>query len=168
MRQILHLLVVGRSGRRALVGRIGGKWLLPVIPCAERTRAAPLVGRWCNTQGLPVDVAGQWLGRIGEDSLDWLIVAIADEHSTPRDIALTWTPLPTLGADAVLDYQQWAVRRAVARELSVDGPFGNLAWPAEVCEWISAHVDAPIASVTPYRVSAHDVVLGVDYGGRRV
>jgi hypothetical protein len=49
-----------------------------------------------------------------------------------------------------------------AGRVRVNGPFGNLDWPGAVRTWIAAQTGPLPRSLMPYRVSAHEVVLGVD------
>ena len=165
MQQVLHLLIVDRDRRAALTASYGSKWLLPVVTCAERARAAPVAARWAAERGAPGGVAGQWLGRVTEVGIDWLVAIVArPPHFTPPP-PLEWTPLDALSSQAsLLDYQQWAIARAVQDDAlpSVSGPFGNLSWPWDVQSWIGGAAGAAVSSLTPYRVGAYEVVLGAD------
>jgi hypothetical protein len=170
MQQVLHLLIVDRVRRAALAARHCGRWLLPVISCGEMVRAAPLVARWCAQRGLASDVAGQWLGRVGPDATDWLM-AIPARTGCPAADALEWIPLDALSSGAsVLDYQTWALARSLDRSAlpSVEGPFGNLEWPEAVRAWIGEFAGSPADAWTPYRVAAHEVVLGAETACGRV
>jgi hypothetical protein len=170
MRQVLHLLIVDRDRRAALAARYRSRWLLPVITCGEMARAAPLVARWCAERGLASDVAGQWLGRVGWDATDWLIAIPARPECSSPDSTLEWTSLDTLRSrPSVLDYQTWALATTLERAPlpSVDGPFGTLQWPGRVRSWIAKSV-APPHAWTPYRVSAHEVVIGAETAAGRV
>jgi hypothetical protein len=171
MRQVLHLLVVDRDRRAALAGAPGSRWLLPVLVCAEELRAAPLVARWCDERSLPGDVAGQWLGRVAPDATDWLVPIVARSKYSAPDPVLQWTSLHALATgNAVLDYQQWAIAQAIHDDAlpSVRGPFGNLAWPDAVRTWIGRAAGSAVRSMTPYRVSACEVVVGAETDGGRV
>jgi hypothetical protein len=165
MQQMLHLLIVDRDRRAALTATYGSRWLLPVVTCAERARAAPLAARWAEERGAPGDVAGQWLGRVTEAGIDWLVaVAARPQHMTPPP-PLEWTPLDALSSRmSLLDYQQWAIARAVQGDAlpSVSGPFGNLSWSEDVRTWIGGAAESAVSSLTPYRVGAYEVVLGAD------
>src|SRR5260221_822353 len=170
MKQTLHVLIVNRGRRAALAATCGPRWLLPVLTCDERTRAAPLIVRWCSDRGIHGDVAGQWLGRVTSNATDWFLAIIARHSAATTDSTLRWRSLDALlSAPAVLDYQQWAVAAVLTGELpSVVGPFGNLSWPDEVRSWIRRAVGSPGTSLTPYRVVAHEVVVRADCaGGRR-
>ena len=171
MRQILHLLIVDRDRRTALAGRYGSRWLLPVIACGETTRAALLAARWCAQRGIGSDVAGQWLGRVGRDATDWLVAIPGRSRDRNPDSTFEWISLDALSSDAsVLDYQTWAIARSsrgCALPL-VDGPFGNLDWPEAVRAWIGESTGSPPSAWTPYRVSAHEVVLGAETARGRV
>jgi hypothetical protein len=171
MQQVLHLLIVDRDKRAALTASYGSRWLLPVVTCAERARAAPIAARWAAERGAPGEVAGQWLGRVTEDGIDWLVVVAAQpQHLTPPP-PLEWTPLDTLSSRASLvDYQPWAIGRAVQHDAlpSVSGPFGNLSWPEDVQRWIGRAAGSAVSSLTPYRVGAYEVVLGADCVDGRV
>src|SRR5260221_5898758 len=171
MKQTLHVLIVNRGRRAALAATCGPRWLLPVLTCDERTRAAPLIVRWCSDRGIHGDVAGQWLGRVTSNATDWFLVIIARHSAATTDSTLRWRSLDALASTpAVLDYQQWAVSKALTRGVlpSVAGPFGNLSWPDEVRSWIGNAVGSPVTSSTPYRVGAHEVVVGADCASGRV
>ena len=171
MRQTLHVLVVDLARRRALAGRVGSKWMLPILDCGERARAGPLVARWCVARGISGDLVGQWLGRVSEHSADWLMAVAASGPCRPTDPALKWISLDSLAAGAaVLEYQQWAVAGVLADSAtaSVDGPFGNFTWPEAVRAWIAAAIGSEPSVLTPYRVSSHEVVLGADCAHGRV
>ena len=169
MKQSLHALVVDVERGRALAATYGSKWLLPITTCDERVRPLPIVARSLADSGIPGDVAGQWLGRVTGESIDWLVVigAVApDIHSE-----LEWQPLDLLASSPpVLEYQHWALARTLRRRPlpSVDGAFGNVCWPQDVRRWISAVFDAPVDSLTPYRCGAHEVVVGAQCGPARV
>jgi hypothetical protein len=170
MRQVLHLLIVDRARRAALAATHGSRWLLPVMTCDEKARAAPLVARWCAQRDVASDVAGQWLGRVGQTTTDWLMAIPARTACPAVDATLEWIPLDTLASSAsVLDYETWALARSLGRGAlpSVDGPFGNLEWPEAVRTWIAESAGSPHAW-TPYRASAHEVVLGVETACGRV
>ena len=171
MRQLLHLLIVDGGRRAALATTFRGKWLLPVVTCTERARSAPLVARWLVERDLRGDVAGQWLGRVTENAMDWLVAIAATYGSAIADPAFQWRPLDTLEATAaVVEYQQWAIARAVRHgELPVvSGPFGNLSWPDRARAWIASVTGSAVESLTPYRVSAHEVVVGAGCANGRV
>ncbi|HTM25622.1 MAG TPA: hypothetical protein VL225_10550 [Vicinamibacterales bacterium] len=171
MRQVLHLLILDRDRRAALAARYDSRWLLPVIACRETTRAALLVARWCAQRGIGSDVAGQWLGRAGRDATDWLVAIPARSSNRNPDSTFEWISLDALSSGAsVLDYQTWALARSVrGRALPfVDGPFGNVDWPEPVRAWIGESVGSPPCAWTPYRVSAHEIVLGVETASGRV
>jgi hypothetical protein len=141
------------------------------MTCTERIRAAQVVVRWCEEQRIHGDVAGQWLGRVTEQSTDWLVAIVGSAPFRVPDKTLEWIPLRALAtSDAVVEYQQWALRTAVngAAEPCVRGPFGNLSWPATVRAWITAATRCEPSAITPYRVSPHEVVLGVDCACGRV
>lgn len=171
MQQTLHLFVFDRDRRAALAVSAGSRWLLPLLTCGERARAAPLAARWCAERGVTGEVAGQWLGRVTPDALDWLVaITTCAEHAVSAP-ALRWQSLDVLISSApVLEYQQWAIGRILSGHAlpSVSGPFGNLAWPEEVRAWIGAATGSPAATLTPYRVGAHEVVLGADSARGRV
>ena len=170
MHQTLHLLIVDRDRRAALAASYGSKWLLPLATFGERARTAPLIARWCAERGVTGDVAGQWSGRVTSNAIDWLVAIAVRRGSAITDSGLQWASLDALlSAPAVLDYQQWAVAAVLTGELpSVDGPFGNLSWPDELRSWIGNAVGSPVTSLTPYRVGAHEVVVGADCAGGRV
>jgi hypothetical protein len=170
MRQIIHLLVVDSERRAALAARIGSRWLLPVLSCAERVRVPPLAARWCEGRGIRADVAGQWLGRVTEQGTDWLMVVATRANRQVCDAGLAWTSFDALTSnESVVEYQQWALGCVLdrVRPPSVSGSFGNLTWPDRARAWITAVAGAPFA-VTPYRVGAHEVVLGADCTAGRV
>ncbi len=165
MHQSLHLLIVDRDRRTALAANYGSRWLLPMLTCGERARTAPLIARWCAERGVTGDVAGQWLGHMTPRGIDWLAAIAATSGCSVTEPSLGWMPLDTLSSRlCVLDYQQWAIARSLVRGglPSVDGPFGNLSWPEEVRTWISGAAGSAVLSLTPYRVGAHEVVLGAD------
>jgi hypothetical protein len=164
MRQLLHLLVVDCERRRALATRFGSKWLLPIVACDERVRAPLASLRWAASQGIACDVAGQWLGQISADGTDWLVVMRRlPGCATPEPGALRWTSLDAMSATpAVIDYQRSALSVSLERTRlpSVSGPFGHIGWIDEVTSWIDSFVT--VSAVTPYRLSASEVVLGAE------
>jgi len=165
MQQVLHLHIVDRDRGAALAAWYGKRWLLPVLICGERARAALVVATWAAEHGVPCDLAGQWLGRVGPDATDWLMVMRAAPFSRAADPKLEWSPLADLTSTASLDnYQGWAVAACLEHGSlpSVPGPFGNLTWLDDVKAWISAAAGTVARAVTPYRVSAHEVVLGAE------
>ena len=171
MQQILHLLIVDRERRMALATWYGSRWLLPVIICRETVRAAPLIARWCTQHDVANDVAGQWLGRVAQNATDWLMAIPARSGCGPPDSTLQWVCLDALASAAsVLEYQTWALRTSLGRGVlpSVAGPFGDLEWPEGVRTWIASVAGSPPSTWTPYRVSAHEVVLGAETAGGRV
>jgi hypothetical protein len=170
MKQVLHLLIVNSESRQAQAARFGTRWLLPTIACAERTRAGPLAARWCAERGLSGDVAGQWLGRVNDDSVDWLI-AIAAAPLQPALTALDWIDLDSVASGpSVVEYQSWSVARCLERaeRPAVCGPFGTLEWPAKTREWVTASLGSTASAWMPYRISAHEVVAGVETARGRV
>ena len=171
MKQHLNLLIVDRDRRSALAATCGSRWLLPVLTCGERTRAGPLAARWCAERDVTGDVAGQWLGRVTSDAIDWLVVVAAAPDTIVSDASLEWRSLDALMSHPpVLEYQQWALGRTLAHGglPSVEGPFGNLWWPDQVRAWIGAAVGSRLTSSTPYRAGAHEIVLGADCAPGRV
>ena len=174
MQQGLHLLIVDCASRAALAANHASRWLLPVVTCHERLRAESHVARWAAEQGVACDVLGQWLGRISSNpvSLDWLVAVRAARTDTTAPRGLQWIPLDALDPDrALLDYQGWAIARAVRNgELpAVSGPFGTLCWLEEVRAWMADLVgDGTPLTVTPYRLTAYEVVLRVETAGRPV
>jgi hypothetical protein len=174
MPQLLHLLVLDREHCAALATWHGARWLLPMLCCDERARAGSLIGRWAAGQGLSGDVVGQWLGRMTPDApgIDWLVVITASPREPTPASALRWTPIESLTSSApLLDYQQWAVAQATRGSglPSVPGPFGALTWLDGVRQWLMDSAGVPDAGpVTPYRVSSHEVVLGIQTGHSRV
>jgi hypothetical protein len=170
MQQVLHLLILDRDREAALSSCHATRWLLPVLTCSERRRAAPAAVAWAAAQGICCNVAGQWLGRVAADATDWLIVAVA-ASSRLRQSALQWTPLSVLSPlGAMLDYQGWAIAATLQGSSlpSVPGPFGNVSWPDEVAQWIRASAGAPVLTMTPYRVAPHEIVIGAETARRRV
>lgn len=164
MLQALHLLIVDPAAAAALTASYRTRWLLPVLRCHERARAAPAAARWAAERGTACEVAGQWLGRVGTDATDWLVVMRASSCSAPK-APLQWTPLDSLSAAAALiDYQGWALSKSLEGGSlpSVPGPFGNLTWVDEMKGWIGASAGACRCVLTPYRVTPHEVVLGAD------
>jgi hypothetical protein len=171
MRQILHLLIVDRDQRAALAAGYGSRWLLPILTCGERARTAPLIARWCAERGVTGDVAGQWLGQVTSCGIDWIVAIAARSGCSVIEPSLGWMPLDLLSSRlSVLDYQQRTIARSLVRGglPSVDGPFGNLSWPDEVRTWIGEAAGSAVTSLTPYRVGAHEVVLGADCARGRV
>jgi hypothetical protein len=165
MRQILHLLIVSRDRRRALAGRCGTRWLLPTMACGEHVRAGPLVAQWCRERNLAGDVAGQWLGRVQPEHIDWLMAFAARDASSTAALGLEWIEIDSLASGvSVLDYQSWALTRCLRGPVipSVEGPFGNLEWPEHARAWIAASMGSAARAWTPYRTSAHEVVIGVE------
>lgn len=170
MQQRLHLLIVDRERRAAAAARFGTRWLLPSIACSERVRVGPLAARWCAERGLAGDVAGQWLGKVDANGVDWLM-AISARIPPQAVTPLEWIDLDVLAnRPSVIDYQSWALARSLARHTvpAVDGPFGNLDWPGQARAWIAAVLGSSPCAWTPYRMSAHEVVLGVETARVRV
>jgi hypothetical protein len=164
MRQALHLLIVDAHRGSALVAAFGSKWLLPVLTCPERRRVDRAVLEWLANRGVKGDVVGQWLGRMSEDAIDWLVVIRARPDAASQT-PLIWSRLECLmPASAVASYQGWAVARSVERGRlpSMPGPFGEFNWIDEVDEWIGAAIGSKPDRLTPFRVTPHEVVLGAD------
>lgn len=165
MQQHLHVLVVDRERREALATWYGTRWLLPMLCCEERTRAELQTTQWLEGHGVSGDLVGQWLGRMtpDADSIDWLVVISASAQATRS--TLRWTPMESLTSSAsLLDYQPWAVARVTQEsgQPSVPGPFGNLTWLDDVKQWVTDVAGrTPSGSITPYRVSPREVVLGI-------
>lgn len=116
---------------------------------------------------------GQWLGRATEkaDAVDWLTVveAVAIKPSTTATNGLKWTPLDSLtSSDAALEYQQWAVAKALATSdlPSVPGPFGHLRWLDEVRCWVEKSAGV-VDHIIPYRFGSYEIVLGFSGPRRR-
>ena len=171
MRQRLHILVVNCAQGTALAARYGRRWLLPVIDCGEMVRAGPLVARWCAERDVATDVAGQWLGRVDDESVDWLMMAPARPGARTDVPSLEWISLDALAnGAAVLDYQSWALRRSLERTAlpTVDGPFGTLDWPARVRWWMEHTLELAPVAWTPYRTSAYEAVVGLETPRGRV
>jgi hypothetical protein len=171
MQQTMHLFIVDRDRGAVLAATYGSKWLLPVLTCVERVRAAPLVARWCLERGVIGDVAGQWPGRVTAIGMDWLVAIAITRGSAIGIPELQWRSLDTLAATpAVLDYQQWATGRTLKRGdvPYLSGPFGNLSWPGEVRAWIGRAVGSAVESLTAYRAGPHEVVVGADCANGRV
>lgn len=171
MRQRLHLLIVDRARRAALAARYGARWLLPVIECGEMVRAGPLVARWCGERRVATDVAGQWLGRVDSESVDWLMALPARPGATETAASLEWISLDALAnGRSVLDYQSWALQRSLQRAPvpSVDGPFGTLEWPERVRRWLEHTLAVTPFASTPFRASAYEVVIGFETSRGRV
>ena len=165
MQQHLHLLILDPERRGVLASQYGSRWLLPSIRCDERLRAGPAIARWCADRSIGGDVAGQWLGRAGTHAIDWLVPIATRQPLPSTDTALAWTPVDALaGGKSVLDYQTWALTRSLECSIvpAVAGPFGNLDWPDRVRTWLRDTLGLTSARWTPYRTSAHEVVLGVD------
>lgn len=169
--QTLHLMAVDVDRRAALAVTYGSRWLLPVVTCHERTRALPLVTRWLRERGISGDVAGQWLGRVTDDAIDWLLPIPTQLACASTVALLEWHELNALASSAsVLEYQQWALSRTLVhgRQPCINGPFGNLSWPHEVRRWIGGAMESSIAKLTPYRAGAHEVVVEAESAERRV
>jgi len=131
MQQVIHLLIVDRDRRTSLATMFGSRWLLPIVCCPERTRPAPLVARWLAERGIAGTIVGQWLGRLTATNgeMDWLVIVDARAtRALELEPAVQRVPLEQLGSStAVLDYQGWAVQRAIPRdEPTMDGPFGSM------------------------------------------
>lgn len=172
MKQILHLLVIDAACERVLGNELASKWLVPCFCCPERARAPEAGTRLLARNGVHVDVAGQWFGRLSRDvrSIDWLLVARA-RASVESGRLLSWLPFDRLlTSAALLDYQEWAIARAHrGGTIGGPGPFGALTFLGEVRNWIrEVTSDATIGDATIYRASAWEVVLGVAAGRRRV
>jgi len=172
MKQVLHLLVFDVEHDRVLAANCGSRWMLPVLTCDERTRALPGVARWVLERGIHGDVAGQWLGRVTDDAIDWLLpIAVEPARASTVASSFEWRALDALASSAsVIEYQQWALARTLASGPlpCVDGPFGNLCWPQDVRAWIGAAAGSPVVSLTPFRCSAHEIVVGANCGSTRV
>lgn len=162
--QALHLLILHAGSGTVLAAHYGSRWLLPVVACTDRVRADPVAVRWADDRGLECDVVGQWLGRVGVDSTDWIMVLRATRQVPVMDSPLAWTPVDALASTpALLDYQRWALERLVGGGVppSVPGPFGRIDWIDDAMKWIGGVVGAVRDRATPYRSSPHEVVLGV-------
>lgn len=166
MQQYLHLLVVDRRQRTALIQTVDRRWLLPVVACPERARAPLVAARWLSDRHISGVVAGQWCGRIAANgrSIDWLmaVAAAAPLRSPPFGCAV----IDGLeAARAVLDYQAWGVQHVAALGgLGVGGPFGSFDWIDDARSWIESTGLTGVSSPTCFRASAYDVVLGVRSG----
>ena len=170
MRQHLHLLIVDRASRLALAAEIADRWFLPIVTTGEHARAGLAVLRWCDSTGVAGTVAGQWLGRMRPDAIDWL-VAVDSTRQPDVSGALEWMPWSRLASSPALDgYQSWAIRRVLEERLSpgVNGPFGTLGWLAAVRRWIQEVCRASVVSVVPYRVSAYETTLGARVADRDI
>lgn len=169
MEQVLHLLIVDADGREALASWHASRWMLPIACTPERVRAGCVVRSWLAARGLTGDIIGQWLGRVGPMVTDWLFVVHCLDpcRQLACDTALRWTSTATLASSpSCLDYQSWAVARALAQGEwpAVPGPFGVFSWASEVRAWIADVSDSRLAgsdAVVPYRTSPYEVVLGV-------
>src|SRR5207247_10202457 len=163
----LHLLVFDRSRRAALAARCGARWLLPIVCCSERARIGLLVLRWAAERNLSGDVIGQWHGRVAAaaNTVDWLVIFALTKRPTASVPSFGWIPLGSLKNSAsLLEYQQWVVAKATdeAGLLSSPGPFGALAWLADVKRWVcEVSALAHVGPATPYRTSPFEVVLGL-------
>ena len=168
MQQQLHLMIVDVERRTALAARYGARWLFPSLTCHERARAGPVVARWCTIRGLAGDIAGQWLGRVEPNGIDWLIALRIRPPAPGASSPLEWIGLDALlNGSSVIDYQSWALTRCLQRHEipAVRGPFGHLDWPERVRAWIAEAVGSPVQASTAYRLSAYEVVLGVETAG---
>lgn len=179
MRQALHLLIVHAHTGEALAAQYGSRWLLPIIACGERVRADPKAVRWTADRGIDGHVAGQWLGRVSPEVIDWLMVLRAVRRDRASDEQLTWTALEALASTpALIEYQGWAVRRTLEQTArgkagtcapvlvgrpavpSVPGPFGRFDWIEDVKGWIRAvTAEQPSGRVDQFRSTPHEVVL---------
>lgn len=171
MKQTLHALVVDVERRRVLAATYGSTWLLPVLTCDERARPLPMVANWLADRGIDADVSGQWLGRVTNDSIDWLVAIAAEARNARTAEGLVWyAPDALASSRPVVEYQRWALVRTLTRGFppTVDGPFGHLCWPHEVRRWIGAVSGPAAGSLTPYRCAAHEVVVGAQCGLSRV
>jgi hypothetical protein len=170
MQQCLHVLVVDRRRRTALIQAVGRRWMLPVVACGERARAPLVAARWLADRQLTGVVAGQWVGRIAANgrSIDWLIAIAAG--LTVESPPLSWASLDCLEATtAVLDYQAWALDQVVTRGgIAVSGPFGSLDWIDHARSWIESAGLSGLSSLRCFRASGHDVVLGMRTGSAEV
>jgi hypothetical protein len=166
MQQFLHLLIVNRDRRQGLATLHGSRWLLPVVCCTERTRAGPLAVRWITEHGIAGHVVGQWLGRLSpaNAAMDWLV--ILDSRTLRHSVAppgMRWTPLEHLqSSGSLLDYQQWALRKAVPNDLPfVAGPFGSMTWLDGARDWLNVVVGPLTGSPICYKATPYEVVLGI-------
>jgi hypothetical protein len=166
MQQLLHLLIVNPDRRECLAALHSQRWLLPIASCTERARAGPLIARWLAEHGLPGQVIGQWLGRVSaaNDAMDWLVIVDArGVRSDPAPAGMYWTPFEELqSSDSLLDYQQWALRKAVLHDLpSVPGPFGSMTWLDEVRDWLNVVAGPLTGPPICYKATPYEVVLGI-------
>ena len=169
MHQLLHLLIVDRSRRRAAVQTFGGRWLLPAIACGERVRATVAGTRWLQDRSLPGTVVGQWKGWIGPEgtTVDWLMPALLDTVDVPH--GCVWLAIDALRSSrAVLEYERWAIDSVVGAggAVGVHGPFGTLSWIDEITGWVSNAVRSRCEPVRCFRASPHEVVLEYSCQGR--
>jgi hypothetical protein len=167
MHQLLHLLIVDHDGRTALADMRDKKWLLPMVSCSERTRAASIIQRWAKRQNVAGEMIGQWLGRLtaNADAIDWLVVVRAAARGfRASPPPLSWVPLESLRTStSMFDYQQWAISRATAdgSPPQARGPFGALTWRDVIDGWIEnvSGNDAAIGMV--YRAGPYELVSAV-------
>jgi hypothetical protein len=174
MHQSLHLLIVDADAAAVLASWHGGRWLLPMLQCDERTRAGRSIAAWMADRAIAGTVVGQWLGRAAPhvDTLDWLLVVRASVRTRPGlDPALSWTPLAAVASScSLLDYQQWAVSRALegSHLPRVHGPFGTVDWPDAVTTWTGTVLGERCRADPPFRCSPSEVVLPLSTPHRTV
>ena len=172
MDHVLHLLMLAGNRQRALGQPIAGRWLLPVLRCAERERAPLAAARWMASRGIGGHVVGQWLGHVARDArtMDWLIAIQLAPDCTTAPAPFGWLPVEHLdGGCALLAYQAGAIRELTSSgALAVSGPFGTLDWPDRVHTWACAAAGIRFTSVRCFRASPHEVVLGLAGDGTRM
>jgi hypothetical protein len=169
MEQSLHLLIVDRRRRNALVTWHGSRWLLPIVRMPERVRAGPVLLGWAAEHGITGQIVGQWVGRAApeNDAIDWLAVMDAASERLTAPQNLRWTPLVELrSAASCVDYQRWAAASVLATSKlpATLGPFGTMTWMRDVKTWVDDVVGSLHGSTddgVPYRTTAYDVVLGL-------
>jgi hypothetical protein len=167
MQQLLHVLIVDVRRGEALVAERAGGWLLPILQATERTRIAALVEPWVRARGIRGRMVGQWLGRLTTDgdAVDWLAIVSARAEQCEISISdLRWLTLASFATShSCVEYQRWAIEMALANSAlpSVHGPFGTMTWIDDVESWLGERC------LTPYRLSAHEVVLECRARGKR-
>ena len=161
MRQLLHVVAVNRRGN-VLAQSSRGRWLLPVVACAERIRAPLAVAGWLRDRGLRGFVVGQWAGRIDTagSTIDWLVVVSLDAESPPP-FPCSWFRVDRLHpSDALFEYDGWAIDRITSNgEIGVRGPFGTLTWIDQVSAWVSRAAGSRCEPLACFRASSYEVVV---------
>src|SRR5262249_60149572 len=120
--------------------------------------------RWARDRRPPGRVGGRGRGRAAPDgrAMDWLVV-VAAGRGQEAAAGTRWTPLTDLKGSSLVAYQSWALERAIRADFpAVAGPFGSITWLDDAIQWIKDLAGPACGSITCYRATPHEVVLGVE------